>query len=112
MADKLESALEEFFFNLVRRKGGEAVKLYPSKAGVPDRLVLWPGGHKDLVELKKVGGSLRPIQEVWHARMRRKGHRIPVLEGEAEIGRWVNARAREIESINNARAHARVPWEL
>lgn len=85
----LESALEQLFVREVRRAGGSAIKLMPINAGVPDRLVLWPGGRTSLVELKTETGTLAPVQRVWHAKAARLGHPVVVLRGAAEVRVWV-----------------------
>lgn len=62
MTDK-ERDIEEYFVTQVRKAGGWPVKLTsPGNAGMPDRMVLWPGGAVDFVELKRPGGKVRPLQ--------------------------------------------------
>ncbi len=47
----------------VEKHGGQAWKFTsPGRAGVPDRLVLVPGGRAVFVELKAPGKPLRPLQ--------------------------------------------------
>jgi hypothetical protein len=89
----LESALEQRFFKLVREAGGIAIKLMPTHAGVPDRLVLWPGGRSALVELKTETGSVSKVQKVWHERAAALGHPVTVLRGMAEVKKWVAEQA-------------------
>lgn len=84
-----ERFLEGFFRERVRLLGGYTIKLAPTEAGVPDRLVLFPGGRMYLVELKREGGVLRPIQRVWHQRIRKMGTRVIVLSGRTEILEWL-----------------------
>jgi hypothetical protein len=93
---ELERYLEGFFRERVRLLGGHTIKLAPTEAGVPDRLVLFPGGRMYLVELKRDGGALRPIQELWHNRMRRLGTNVHVLYGREGIVRWL---AQVVESM-------------
>lgn len=94
MAPELESALERRFVRLVQAAGGMTSKLAPTDAGIPDRLVLMPGGRIHLVELKAEGGRLRPIQRVWHERAAHRGTEVIVLTGRAEIESWVDNEAR------------------
>lgn len=59
-----ESELEKKFTDLVRRAGGRAYKFVsPGNAGVPDRIVVLPGGRIGFVELKKQGEKPRKLQQ-------------------------------------------------
>lgn len=89
---RLESDLEAFFRKRVRLLGGYTLKLAPTESGVPDRLVVFPGGHIYLVELKTERGALSAIQRVWHERMLSKwGVRVHVLYGREDVVRWLRA---------------------
>jgi hypothetical protein len=86
----LESAEERFFFDRATMLGALVIKMAPMQAGVPDRLVIFPGQRVYFVELKRLGGTLSPIQQVYHDRMlRRYGIRIVVLHGREEIVEWL-----------------------
>lgn len=86
----LEDRLEEFFCKRVRLLGGYTVKMIPAiERGVPDRLVLLPGGGLYLVELKADHGALRPDQVQWHQRVAAIGHDVIVLTGKDEVVRWL-----------------------
>lgn len=43
----------------------------PGHAGVPDRIILTPGGHIVFVELKQAGKQLRPLQVFWQKTLKR-----------------------------------------
>ena len=59
-----ESTIERKLVTEVKKRGGLAVKFVsPGLDGVPDRLVLFPGGVLAFVELKAPGKSLRTLQE-------------------------------------------------
>jgi hypothetical protein len=50
------------------------LKLFPgSAAGVPDRLLLLPGGDCCFIELKAESGRMSAIQRHWQDKLRRKG---------------------------------------
>ena len=85
---KSEAQLERLFVRLVSSATGITVKLAPTHAGLPDRLVVRPNGWLELVELKTETGQLRPAQIVWHARAADRGCRVTVLRGETEIRAW------------------------
>lgn len=59
-----ESKVEQFFVDAVKKAGGLALKFTSqSMNGVPDRLVLLPGGKAAFVELKAPGKQMRPQQK-------------------------------------------------
>ena len=61
---KIETKLSE----AVRRRGGLAPKFTsPGFDGMPDRIVLMPGGHMAFVEVKAPGKKPRPLQAAWRA---------------------------------------------
>lgn len=58
-----ESELEKKFTGMVRNAGGRAYKFVsPGNDGMPDRLVILPGGRMGFVELKQKGGKPRKLQ--------------------------------------------------
>ena len=85
----LEAQLEGVFRRAVRAAGGLAVKLVPTVAGLPDRLVIMPGGRLYLVELKTETGRLAPVQVEWHKRIALLGVQVRVLYGADQVRAWV-----------------------
>ena len=65
---KLEKEIERKLVNMVKRYGGHCLKwVCPGWSGVPDRLVLLPGGRVYFVETKRPkGGRLSPLQYKWY----------------------------------------------
>lgn len=58
-----EKTIETKLVQAVRAKGGLAPKFTsPGFDGVPDRLILLPGGKVTFIELKAPGKTLRPLQ--------------------------------------------------
>ena len=85
-----ERTVERRFRELAARHGGMAFKWEsPGVAGVPDRILLLPGGRMFLVELKRPGGRPRPIQEAMHARLERLGFPVHVVDDADEFYRTV-----------------------
>lgn len=86
----LESQIEHAFRRRVRADlGGMVVQLMPTVAGIPDRMVLLPGGRIHLVELKTVTGRLSPVQRAWHVKAAQLGVPVTVLYGLGEVCQWV-----------------------
>lgn len=86
----LESKIEKQFALMVRARGGIAIKMRPTIAGIPDRLVLWPNGRFHLVELKTKTGQVRAIQVHRHKQLLKMGHKVVILRGEADIVDWLD----------------------
>ena len=58
-----EYVVEQAFRDEVKKQGGLALKFSSQTMnGVPDRLVLLPGGHVGFCELKAPGKMMRPLQ--------------------------------------------------
>lgn len=59
-----ESNIERNLVTEVKKRGGLAVKLVsPGLDGMPDRLLLFPGGILAFVELKAPGKTMGPLQK-------------------------------------------------
>lgn len=81
-----ESAIERKLQQEVRKMGGRAFKFVsPGHRGVPDRLVLMPGGRILFVELKTDTGVLSPIQSHTIRIMRELGADVRVVHGMAGL---------------------------
>ncbi len=82
-----ESAIEKALVKETRGRGGMAVKFVsPSFDGMPDRLVLLPGGKCAFVELKASGKKLRPLQEKRKHQLEALGFSVYVIDGLEQIG--------------------------
>ena len=65
----LEKEIEAKLVNIVKRHGGLCLKwVCPGWAGVPDRIVLLPGGKVIFVELKRPKGGVISSRQRWWAR--------------------------------------------
>lgn len=91
----LESAVEEVLQIEARRYGAMSFKIVPTTAGLPDRIILWPGGRTTWVELKADRGAVRGVQRVMHNRIRSRGHEVVVLYGASEVRRWFSEQRTE-----------------
>lgn len=96
-----ESSIERKLIEFVKRSGGLCLKFVsPGNAGVPDRIVLLPGGVVGFVELKTETGRLAPIQKAWLAKLQRLGFDAQVLYGIEEVKAYA-ARLSEAGSSEN-----------
>lgn len=82
-----EKSIEQKLVRAVKRHGGICPKLVsPGFDGMPDRLVLLPGGRMGFVEVKAPGEKPRPLQTARHQLLTRMGFRVYVLDAPEQIG--------------------------
>ncbi len=82
----LEKELELKFKERVKSAGGIAYKFTsPGNDGVPDRLVILPGGQVGFVELKQKGKKPTKLQTRQIERLRRLGCFVCILDNLADI---------------------------
>jgi len=82
-----EKTIEKKLVNTVKSMGGIAPKFVsPGFDGMPDRLVLLPGGKIGFVEVKAPGKEPRPLQVARHELLRRLGFKVYVLDDPEQIG--------------------------
>ena len=76
-----EKIIEKELVRAVKDKGGIAPKFTsPGFDGMPDRLVLLPGGRMGFVELKAPGKKPRALQLARHRLFRRLGFKVYVID--------------------------------
>ena len=81
-----EKRIEQKLVKMTSQSGGVALKFVsPGCAGVPDRLVLMPGGKAAFVEVKAPGRKPRPLQIRRISQLRRLGFRVFVVDGTEQI---------------------------
>jgi len=82
-----ENVVEEHLRKSVKGLRGLCIKLNPfGYAGIPDRLVLLPGGIVMFFELKRpVGGKYEPLQLRWHSKLRQLGFKVFVCNTKASV---------------------------
>lgn len=82
-----EKAIEQKLVRMVIHRGGICPKFVsPGYDGMPDRIVLFPGGRIAFVEVKAPGEKPRPLQLSRHRLLRRLGFRVYVLDAAEQIG--------------------------
>ena len=81
-----EKAIERRLTFAVKSAGGIAPKFVsPGFDGMPDRIVLLPGGRLAFVEVKAPGEQPRPLQLARHRLLRGLGFKVYVLDGVEQI---------------------------
>lgn len=81
-----ESELELRLVRGVSRLGGRAYKFVsPGNVGVPDRLVILPGGQILFAELKADTGRLSKMQRYQISQLHRPGAVVQEVRGEAGV---------------------------
>lgn len=84
---KLEKEIERKLGAMVEHHGGRCLKwVCPGWSGVPDRLLLLPGGRIYFVETKRpAGGRLSALQRKWRDWLLKLGFSYAVVWNEADI---------------------------
>ena len=81
-----EKQIEQRLVRMVAANGGVALKFVsPGCDGVPDRMVLFPGGKAGFVELKAPGKKPRPLQLRRIGQLRKLGFLVFVVDGMEQI---------------------------
>ena len=75
----LEAALEQRCCKYAKKVGCWALKLWPTVTGLPDRLVLMPGGRVWFVEFKAPQGRISKRQVVVMSLLLDMGFRVTVV---------------------------------
>ena len=82
-----EKQIEQTLVRAVRRRGGICPKwVSPGLDGVPDRIIILPGGHIGFAELKAPGGKPRPLQKARIRQLRSLGCRVYTVDNVDMIG--------------------------
>lgn len=77
----LEQTIEKHINTLVRQLGGITIKLNdPQQAGLPDRLILLPGGKTTFIEYKQPGKHPTPLQQHRHKQLQHLGHTVHTVD--------------------------------
>lgn len=81
-----ERDVEKRLIQEARKRGGMALKFVsPGCVGVPDRLVLLPGGRMSFMELKAPGRTPRPIQKYRMRQLEELGFDCRVIDEPGQI---------------------------
>ena len=92
MVIESEKVLEKYLVSEVKSLGGWAVKLLSGLVtGLPDRLILLPGGVVAFVEVKTTGKKATPRQLIVHKKLTQLGFRVEVLDSKEGINNFINS---------------------
>ena len=87
-----EKEIEKKFALEAKRRGGLAVKFEsPGFDGMPDRILLMPGGKIAFVEVKAPGKRPRPLQMARHKLLKGLGFSVFILDDASQIGGILDA---------------------
>ena len=88
----LEKQIEKKLVDAVCRQGGICPKFVsPGMDGMPDRLILMPGGRLAFAELKAPDKKPRPLQLHRHAQLQALGFQVFVVDAPEQIKEVLDA---------------------
>lgn len=84
---QLEKDVESYLGTQVRKEGGRCIKFIPDvDNGMPDRIVLLPGGVLIWVETKNgTSENARKLQQMQHRRLRLLGQKVVVAHTKNQV---------------------------
>lgn len=87
-----EKTIEAALVRAVQKKDGLCFKFVsPGMDGVPDRMILLPGGKIAFTELKAPGEKMRPLQEKRKRQLEQLGFQVFCVDGIEQIGGILDA---------------------
>lgn len=86
-----EKQIEQYLVKRVKEMGGKAYKFVsPGYDGVPDRLVCFPGGVVEFVELKAPGKKPSMIQLKQHSDFEKLGHEVWIIDSLEGVNSFIS----------------------
>lgn len=80
-----ESSVEKFLVKKCEERGWRCLKFLSTNCvGMPDRLIVLPGGRVEWAEIKTDGGELTEMQKFRHEELRKLGHAVHVVWSKAD----------------------------
>ena len=100
----IEKDIERWLGNQLKKLGCIYMKFVsPGNDGVPDRIVVLPGGAVIFVELKDTKGKLMANQRVQISRLRKQGALVFVVTGKLDAKLFVEDVERAIHGLSSTR---------
>lgn len=85
-----ESTIEKYLKKKVEQNGGKALKINSaSMSGLPDRMVLLPGGKIFFIEMKAPGKKPRPLQLACHRLLQNLGFDVLVIDSKEGVEAFI-----------------------
>jgi hypothetical protein len=85
-----EKAIEAHLQKKVKDLGGRAYKFEsPGNAGVPDRIVLLPGGKVFFIEMKAPGKKSTVLQQKQQTRIKNLGNQVLVIDTKEGVDEFI-----------------------
>ena len=85
-----EKTIEDYFTRKVKEHGGLAWKFVsPGHAGVPDRIVLLPGGKCCFAEIKASEKKPRKLQKAVMKRLQKQGFDVWVIDSHEKVKAFI-----------------------
>ena len=86
-----EKEIEAYFVKRVKALGGYAYKFRSvNQRGVADRIACMPNGQAWFVELKKPGGRLSALQEIFAEEMEHTKQHYACLWSKEDVDEWLS----------------------
>lgn len=86
-----EKLIEKKLREYVKRLGGIALKFHSgSFTGMPDRIILMPGGKISFVEVKTTGKNLSPKQRIAFRMLKRLGFDCRMIDTQEKLNQFLN----------------------
>lgn len=85
-----EKLIERKLREAVKKMGGIALKFESSyHTGMPDRIVLMPGGRVSFAEIKTTGKKPTPLQAIQIARLKKLGFKVGVIDSQEGLDQFL-----------------------
>ena len=103
----VEQEIEKYLVKRVKEVGGVAYKFTsPSHRGVSDRVVCLPGGETWFVELKRQGGKLSRLQDMFAQDMARLAQQYVCLWSKEQVDQWLSDHIKKTLPISSSNTTA------
>lgn len=100
----MEKDIERWLGNQLKKLGCIYMKFVsPGNDGVPDRIIVLPGGATIFVELKSTTGKLMANQRVQISRLRKQGALVFVITGKTDAELFVDDLKRVLHELSTTR---------